>query len=334
MSTKLLTVEGLCVGYRADGEYINLISNINFFIQKGETLGIVGESGCGKSLTSLSIMNLLPSPLKVMSGEIKFNERNLIELDSKEINKLRGNEMAMIFQEPMTSLNPVFTIGNQIIESMMTHLAISKKEALKETINLLSLVGIPSPEKRVHEYPHQLSGGMRQRVMIAMMLACQPKLLIADEPTTALDVTIQSQILDLLKNVKEKFNMSLIFITHDLGVLREMADRVLVMYGGRVVESGNMRDIFTNPLHPYTKGLWQSLPKSDGMKKKLYTIPGTVPDPREKINGCRFASRCEFAMDSCQEKEPLLGDVEDSHQVACFLYDKSREELGDVKNID
>lgn len=321
-----MTVEDLTVGFESNQEQVKLLSNINFSIKEGETLGIVGESGCGKSLTSLSVMGLLPNPLRILSGKIKFKDNDLTLLGNKEINKLRGNEMAMIFQEPMTSLNPVFTIGNQIMEPIIAHLKVSKKEALDRAIELLNLVGIPAAESRVHEYPHQLSGGMRQRVMIAMMLACQPKLLIADEPTTALDVTIQSQILDLLQEMKERFNMSLIFITHDLGVLAKMADRVLVMYGGRVVESAPFRDIFKDPLHPYTKGLWKAIPKSDGVKQRLYTIPGNVPNPKDKISGCRFASRCEFVSQRCLESEPPLVKRGTSHKVACFLYEEWEEE--------
>lgn len=322
MNKPMLNVEQLTVGYGNDTDKISILQNVNFSIQKGEIVGIVGESGCGKSLTSLSIMGLLGEPLQIQSGTINFNGTDLTGLSKKELNRVRGKEISMIFQEPMTSLNPVFTIGSQIAESMITHMNMSKKEALDRTVHLLKLVGIPSPEQRANEYPHQLSGGMRQRAMIAMALACDPLLLIADEPTTALDVTIQAQILDLLLDIQRKNNMSLIFITHDLGVLSKMADRVMVMYGGRVIESAPMRELYNNPLHPYTQGLWKAIPGSAKGQKRLYNIPGTVPDPKDKIKGCRFVTRCQFAEERCRQSEPALKKTEDGREIACFLYEK------------
>ncbi|MCQ6562292.1 ABC transporter ATP-binding protein [Paenibacillus mendelii] len=321
MNKPLLSVEQLTVGYPNQGDTVNILQNVTFSIAKGEIVGIVGESGCGKSLTSLSIMGLLGDPLKVQSGKIEFDGTELTRLGKKELNKIRGNEISMIFQEPMTSLNPVFRVGDQISEAMVNHMGLSKKEAKERSIHLLKLVGIPSPEQRVNEYPHQLSGGMRQRVMIAMALACDPLLLIADEPTTALDVTIQAQILDLLLDIQRKNKMSLIFITHDLGVLSKMADRVMVMYGGRVIESAPMKELYENPKHPYTQGLWKAIPGSAKGEKRLYNIPGTVPDPKDKIKGCRFATRCQFAESRCRESEPPLLKTGDNREIACFLYD-------------
>jgi oligopeptide/dipeptide ABC transporter ATP-binding protein len=322
MNKPLLNVNQLSVGYENKNERISILQHVTFSVAKGEIVGIVGESGCGKSLTSLSIMGLLGEPLRVQTGTIDFNGTDLTRLGKKELNRIRGKEISMIFQEPMTSLNPVFTVGDQISESMITHLGLGNKEALARTVHLLKLVGIPSPEQRVHEYPHQLSGGMRQRVMIAMALACDPLLLIADEPTTALDVTIQAQILELLLDVQRKNDMSLIFITHDLGVLSKMADRVMVMYGGRVIESAPMKQLYDNPLHPYTQGLWKAIPGSAKGQRRLYNIPGTVPDPRDDIRGCRFASRCQFAEPRCREAEPPLLKTEEGREIACFLYDK------------
>lgn len=321
----LLQVDQLSVGYDHQNEKVSILSNIDFTVEKGEIVGIVGESGCGKSLTSLAIMGLLGDPLKIQSGHIRFNGTDLAQLEKKQLNAVRGKDIAMIFQEPMTSLNPVFTIGNQISEAMLTHLDLTKEEVRERTIYLLKLVGIPSPEQRMKEYPHQLSGGMRQRAMIAMAIACDPKLLIADEPTTALDVTIQAQILDLLLDIQRRNKMSLIFITHDLGVLSKMADRVMVMYGGRVVETAPMKQLYERPLHPYTQGLWKAIPGTVKGKGRLYNIPGTVPDPRDQSKGCRFADRCEFAESRCRESEPPLLATEEGRQVACFLHQNGKE---------
>ncbi|MFC5651095.1 ABC transporter ATP-binding protein [Paenibacillus solisilvae] len=322
MNKPLLKVENLSVGYSLKNEKISILENINFSVERGEVVGIVGESGCGKSLTSLSIMKLLVEPLSIQSGQIIFNGSDLTCLPEREMNQIRGKEVAMIFQEPMTSLNPVFTIGNQISEVMHTHLKINKKEVFERTIELLRLVGIPSPEQRVREYPYQLSGGMQQRVMIAMALACNPMLLIADEPTTALDVTIQAQILDLLLDIQQKNKMSLFFITHDLSVLARMANRVIVMYAGRVIESAPISKLMENPLHPYTQGLLKAIPSYGNRKQRLYTIPGTVPDPKDKVVGCRFASRCQYAEKRCFESEPTLLEKETDREIACFLYDE------------
>ncbi|MFD0717643.1 ABC transporter ATP-binding protein [Paenibacillus sp. GCM10027626] len=322
MNKPLLSIEGLTVGYSHKEEHVHILQDVTFSVGQGEIVGIVGESGCGKSLTSLSVMGLLSDPLRVQSGKIDFQGTDLTCLGKKELNRVRGKEISMIFQEPMTSLNPVFTVGDQISEAMITHLGLGKKEALERAVHLLKLVGIPSPERRVKEYPHQLSGGMRQRVMIAMALACDPLLLIADEPTTALDVTIQAQILELLLDVQRKNKMSLIFITHDLGVLSKMADRVMVMYGGRVIESAPMRQLYADPKHPYTQGLWKAIPGNAKGQRRLYNIPGTVPDPKDRIQGCRFASRCQFAEARCRESEPALLRTGDNREIACFLYDK------------
>ncbi len=320
MKKSILSIKNLEVGYRSSKSDIKILKEINFDLYEGETIGIVGESGCGKSLTSLSIMGLLSPPLKIQSGEIIFNNKIISNISNNSLNNIRGKEISMVFQEPMTSLNPVFTIGDQIVESMIFHLKIYKKEAMKKAEELLELVGIPSAKKRLKDYPHQLSGGMRQRVMIAIALACDPKLLIADEPTTALDVTIEAQILSLLQEIKRKRNMSMIFITHDLGVLTKMADKVLVMYGGSIIETATVSDIFKKPLHPYTQGLWKAIPGPTNLKKRLYTIPGTVPAPDEEIRGCRFASRCNFAKDVCYQIEPSLLVEQQGHAVACHLY--------------
>jgi len=322
MGERLIEVDNLNVGYMDGKERVSILKNIRFHVDRGETLGIVGESGCGKSLTSLAIMGLLSEPLAVFDGSIRYEGADLTKLGKKEMNRYRGKQISMIFQEPMTSLNPVFTIGNQIGEALSTHMDMSKAQVEARVIELLKLVKIPSPETRMKEYPHQLSGGMRQRVMIAMVLACNPNLVIADEPTTALDVTIQSQILDLLSEIREKNGMSMIFITHDLGVLSKVADRIIVMYGGRIVESSAIRDLYREPLHPYTQGLWKAIPGKVNLKQRLYNIPGTVPNPRDAIAGCRFASRCPHAHDRCRESEPELTAVRGAnHQVACFLYD-------------
>ncbi|TBL71061.1 ABC transporter ATP-binding protein [Paenibacillus thalictri] len=320
MNEPLLKVEQLTIGYASKRERVDILKNIGFTVGHGETLGIVGESGCGKSLTSLAVMGLLADPLKVQAGAIRYGDTDLAALSKKQMNRFRGKQISMIFQEPMTSLNPVFTIGDQIGEAIRTHLDTPKAEVEGQVADLLKLVGIPSPEKRIRDYPHQLSGGMRQRAMIAMALSCRPKLLIADEPTTALDVTIQAQILGLLHDIRQKTNMSMMFITHDLGVLSQMADRIIVMYGGRIVETADMRSLFEQPLHPYTQGLWKAIPGKSQAKQRLYNIPGTVPDPRDKTPGCRFASRCPHAELSCRESEPPLLPAAAEHEVACFLY--------------
>ncbi|HYE82333.1 MAG TPA: ABC transporter ATP-binding protein [Clostridia bacterium] len=305
--------------YTVDG-VLPAVDGISFSINKGETLGIVGESGSGKSVTARSVMRLIPDPPgKIEEGSILFNGEDILAKKEQDMQKIRGNKIAMIFQDPMTSLNPLFTIGNQIMESIMLHQRSSKKEAREKAIEMLKLVGIPSPERRIGDFPHQMSGGMRQRVMIAMALSCQPDLLIADEPTTALDVTIQAQILELISDIKEKFNMAVMIITHDLGVVAGVADRVIVMYSGKIMEYGDIRSLFSSPLHPYTRGLMDSIPKLDSEERRLKSIAGTLPSLTEHITGCRFASRCSVAKSLCHIKEPSLVDV-DGRSVRCFLY--------------
>jgi oligopeptide/dipeptide ABC transporter ATP-binding protein len=297
------------------------VDGVDLQISPGETLGVVGESGCGKSVTALSIMRLVREPPgKIVDGEILFKGRNLLKLSREEMRSIRGNDIAMIFQEPMTSLNPVFTIGEQIAEAILTHKRISKKEAVEQSIDMLRKVGIPSPDKRIDEYPHQLSGGMRQRVMIAMALSCNPRLLIADEPTTALDVTTQAQILDLMNDLKDKFDMSIMMITHDLGVIAEMSDQVAVMYAGKIVEYADVKTLFSNPQHPYTWGLMKSIPRIDKEEERLNDIPGIVPNPLNLPKGCRFNNRCSLADRECVEREPGIEEVEKNHKVRCWHY--------------
>jgi peptide/nickel transport system ATP-binding protein len=321
----LLEVKNLKTGFNIDGKVYNAVDDVSFTLKRGKIVCIVGESGCGKSVMSLSIMNLLPKGIgQIVDGEIIFESKNLAKLSQEEMNKIRGKDIAMIFQEPMTALNPVFTIGFQIQEVLFNHMKISKEEARNKAIELLKQVGISRPEKIINEYPHQLSGGMRQRVMIAMAIACKPKLLIADEPTTALDVTIQAQILELIKEIQQKRDMSVLFITHDLGVVAEMADEVFVMYAGQIVEQGNADEIFHNPKHPYLKSLLNSIPRLGQKKDRLETIKGIVPSlvkmPRE---GCRFADRCSVAKEECRTITPQLAEVDPDHTVRCLLYKES-----------
>jgi oligopeptide/dipeptide ABC transporter ATP-binding protein len=319
MTETLLRVENLVTTFNTAEGKLSAVRGVSFSLQKGETLCIVGESGCGKSITSLSIMGLLPSNGEISSGAIYFEGTNLTKLSKEELRRIRGNKISMIFQEPMTALNPVFTIGYQIREPLIIHQKLSKRQAHERGIELLKQVGIPSPEKRMKQYPHELSGGMRQRVMIAMALACRPSLLIADEPTTALDVTIQAQILDLINELKEKLNMGVIMITHDMGVVAEMADRVMVMYAGEKVEEGDVTSIFANPRHPYTKGLLRSVPNVDDKEYELEPIPGTLPNLNEKIDGCRFHPRCPFATEKCRTQSPPEFKVKEDHYVRCWL---------------
>lgn len=319
MGETLLEVKNIVTEFRtADGQ-LPAVRDVSFSLKKGETLCIVGESGCGKSITSLSVIGLLPSNGKITSGEILYEGSPIHNLPQDKLRKIRGNKISMIFQEPMTALNPVLTIGYQIREPLMIHHGLSKSEATKQGIELLKQVGIPYPEKRMNQYPHELSGGMRQRVMIAIALSCNPGLLIADEPTTALDVTIQAQILDLIKDLKEKYNMGVMMITHDMGVVAEVADRVMVMYAGKKVEEGAVEEIFNNPKHPYTIGLLNSVPNVDDPDFELESIPGSLPSLNEKIDGCRFHTRCQFATDRCRSEEPKVFEVSDSHQVSCWL---------------
>ena len=326
---KILEVKNLEVKFFTDEGELPAIDNLSLSIRRGETLGIVGVSGCGKSMTALSIMRLLSPPGKITNGEVLFKGQDLVKLSDKEIRKIRGNHIAMIFQEPMTSLNPVATIGNQIIEAIRTHnKEVSKKEAREKAIEMLKLVKIPLPEKRIDEYPHQLSGGMRQRVMIAIALSCNPELLICDEPTTALDVTIQAQILKLINQLKKKDNSSVIMITHDMGVISQMADNVIVMYAGKAVEYTTTKELFNNPLHPYTSGLINSIPKLNVEQEELEVIDGMVPLLSELPKGCLFNPRCKYARDICREKSPELIEIKDNHRVRCFKYSENWTEKG------
>lgn len=322
MAKEVLNVKDLAVQFKSKKSTLTVVEDINFSVKEGETLGIVGESGSGKSISSLSIMGLLPSSGEVKSGSIMFKGKDLTKLTKNQMQKIRGNEIAMIFQEPMTSLNPAFRIGNQIMEPLMIHEKLSKSEARKKAIELLKLVEIPESEQRIDAYPHELSGGMRQRVMIAIALACNPEILIADEPTTALDVTIQAQILEIMKKLKDDHNTAVILISHDLGVIAEMCDRVVVMYAGRIVEEGPAVDIFTNPQHPYTKGLLKSIPSLKEKKERLYAIDGNVPTPDKMPKGCRFAPRCEHAFGKCWESAPPATVIEGEHKSSCFLHSK------------
>lgn len=321
---ELLRVRGLQTTFFTDDGEIPAVDNIDFSIREGEILGIVGESGCGKSVSALSIMGLVPSPPgKITGGQIEFDGKDLTKLSQKEMRKVRGKDIAMIFQEPMTSLNPLFTIGNQLMEAILIHQKDwSKKQARNRAIEMMKLVGLPRAEELIKEYPHQLSGGMRQRVMIAMALVCDPKVLIADEPTTALDVTIQAQILQLMKDLNERLNTAVMMITHDLGVVAETCERVVVMYGGQVVEEGPVKLIFNDPQHPYTKGLIQSVPDMRFKKERLYSIPGNVPKPGSVRTGCRFAARCEFAFEQCNVENPNLYQTSPEHKTRCFLHER------------
>lgn len=332
MGEKIIEVKGLRTSFFTDEGEIPAVDNIDFHIKEGEILGVVGESGCGKSVTSLSIMGLVPNPPgKVVGGEIIFNGENIIHYSEKKMRQIRGNEIAMIFQEPMTSLNPLFTIGNQMIEGIKIHMKWDKKKSRLKAIEIMKRVGLPRAEELMDEYPHQLSGGMRQRVMIAMAMACNPKLLIADEPTTALDVTIQSQILKLMKELNDEMNTAIMLITHDLGVVAQICERVVVMYAGKIVEEGEVSSIFKNPKHPYTKGLLKSVPDIRNKNERLYSIPGNVPKPGSIKHGCRFAERCEFAFERCSSENPELYKVDDrGHRVRCFLQTREEESNHDT----
>ncbi|MDW0112449.1 ABC transporter ATP-binding protein [Sporosarcina saromensis] len=320
METDLLKVENLRTSFYTDDGEVKAVDGVSFGLPKGKTLGIVGESGSGKSITALSILKLLAANGKIVGGEVNFKGENLLSYSDKEMRSIRGNAISMIFQEPMTSLNPVFTVGQQISESLVKHQQLGKKEAMSRSIELLKLVGIPSPDKRVKQYPHELSGGMRQRVMIAIALACNPEILIADEPTTALDVTIQAQILGLIRGLQKKFGMSVIMITHDLGVVAETCDYVAVMYAGQVVEYADILSLFQYPKHPYTIGLMNSLPRHDKELEKLEPILGNVPNPKEMPVGCRFAPRCPAATDLCRTKMPDLLPDEKGNDIRCWIY--------------
>jgi oligopeptide/dipeptide ABC transporter ATP-binding protein len=317
----ILEVKNLQTHFSTDRGVIKAVDGVDFKVNKGQTLGIVGESGCGKSITSLSIMRLIASPPgKIVGGEVLFKGQNLLALSEEKMRHIRGNEISMIFQEPMTSLNPVYSVGEQIAESIRIHQKLNRKKAWEKAVDMLKLVGIPSPEKRAKQEPHELSGGMRQRVMIAMALACNPELLVADEPTTALDVTIQAQILDLLKKLQEDFGSAVIMITHDLGVVADTCDMVAVMYAGKVVEYTDVDSLFEKPKHPYTEGLLNSIPRIDEDREELLAIEGSVPSPTDMPIGCRFAPRCPYATALCHEKLPDLLSLEEDSQVRCWIY--------------
>ena len=320
--SRVLSVEGLTVDFDVKGKSVNILSEISFDLNSGETLGIIGESGCGKSMTALALLRMIPSPPgRITGGKVLLNDENLLTATKNRINSIRGKEISMIFQEPMSSLNPVYTVGNQIVETIRRHKPVSRPEALEAAIGLLRMVQIPAPDRRINEYPHQLSGGMRQRVMIAMALACSPKVLVADEPTTALDVTVQALIFDLLKEIQEKNGTSIILITHDFSAVTEMADRVLVMYAGHKIEEGTLGQITDEAKHPYTRGLLQSMPeiKSDPKeyREPLPEIPGAVPDLINRQEGCPFGPRCSFAMAKCLQM-PQTYDMGESRSVKCW----------------
>jgi len=318
VQTPVLEVKNLETTFHTNAGPVRAVNNVSYKIERGQTLGIVGESGCGKSVTSYSLMRLIEKPGKITNGQVLLNGRDLLKLQENDMEEVRGGEMAMIFQEPMTALNPVLTIGYQMDEQIMKHKKCSPKESKERAIEMLRLVGIPSPEERYESYPHQLSGGMRQRAMIAMALSCDPTFLIADEPTTALDVTIQAQILELIQNLQEKFNMTVQFITHDLGVISEISDKVMVMYGGQTCEQADTQELFLNPRHPYTAALISSRPKFGERVRRLATIEGSVPAPYELPKGCPFVNRCTRAKADCTHHKPPLNEIKPGHTVACF----------------
>ncbi len=321
MNSALLEVKDLKTYFLTEAGAVPAVESLSFTLSEGQVLGIVGESGCGKSVSALSILRLVPPPGVIAGGEIRFKGQDLLAMPENELESIRGNEISMIFQEPMTSLNPVFRVGEQIAEVLLRHKRISKKEANVQAIDLLGRVGVPSPEIRVRDYPHKLSGGMRQRVMIAMAIACNPRLIIADEPTTALDVTIQAQILSLLDDLRQTQGMALLLISHDLGVIAEMAEQVLVMYTGRVVENAGVKELFENPLHPYTQGLMKSVPGVAGKGgNRLEPIPGVVPSLLALPPGCKFNTRCPWSFDRCFREEPELAAPAGGHPVRCWLY--------------
>lgn len=326
----LLEVKNLHTVFDTDSGIVRAVDGVSLSIEPGETLGVVGESGCGKSVTALSILRLVQKPTgRIESGEIIVEGKNLITLSEKEMRSIRGNRISMIFQEPMTSLNPVYTICNQISEPLVLHQGMSAREARKRSVEMLDIVGIPNAKSRIDEFPHQFSGGQRQRIMIAMALACEPSLLIADEPTTALDVTVQAQILDLMNDLKTKFKSSVMLITHSLGVVAETAQRVVVMYAAKVVEEAPVTPIFRNPLHPYTRGLLSSIPRMDESTDRLSVIPGIVPSPLAFPSGCRFHNRCEERISKCCEEEPPFFEAGEKHKVRCWLYENKGALLHD-----
>jgi peptide/nickel transport system ATP-binding protein len=321
----LLEISGLKAYFKTDDGMVRAVDGVDLTIRRGETLGVVGESGCGKTVTAMTVLKLIAMPPgRIVAGRILWKRRDLVPLDPHEMQRIRSREIGIVFQEPMTSLNPVYTVGDQIAEVVRLHQSLGRRDAMERAVEMLRLVHVPAAERRVHDYPHQLSGGMRQRVMIAMALACSPELLIADEPTTALDVTIQAQILDLLGEMKSRFGMAIMLITHAMGVVAETAQRVAVMYAGQVVEEAQVDDLFARPLHPYTQGLIRSIPRLDranrGKRRRLEAIAGTVPSLLDPPPGCRFAPRCALAMAACTRQVPALRTIEGGHKVACILY--------------
>ncbi|EOU1743931.1 ABC transporter ATP-binding protein [Clostridium perfringens] len=325
MGKTLVEFKNLETHFHTGEGIVKAVNNVSFKIKEGETVCVVGESGCGKSVTAMSLMRLIPSPPgKIVGGEILFEGKDVLKFTEQELMDMRGNDISVIFQEPMTSLNPVFKIGDQICEAIILHQHLSKEEAEKKAIEVLKIIGIARAEEIMKSYPHELSGGMRQRIMIAMAVCCNPKLLIADEPTTALDVTIQAQILDLMRDIKEKLNTSILLITHDLGVVAEMADYVVVMYAGKVIEEAPVLELFKNPLHPYTQGLLKSKPSVNGNETRLYSIPGQVPNPVGMPDNCYFNERCDRCMEKCKDVKPTLVDVGNRHKVSCWLYKEGK----------
>jgi len=319
MGQIILDVKDLNVGFSSFGESISIVKDVNFSIEQGEIVGVVGESGCGKSMTAMAIMRLIGCPPGIITGEIRLDGKNLLELSEQEMRQVRGNKVSMIFQEPMTSLNPVLTVGKQLMEVFMIHQKMGRKQAWDASVEALRMVKIAMPEKRMKAYPHEMSGGMRQRVMIAMALSCRPRLLIADEPTTALDVTIQAQILKLMQQLSQQIGASVMLITHDLGVVSEVCSRAIILYCGQVVEEGQTEDLFSRPLHPYTEGLLRSLPVR-GNKDRLYAIPGSVPSPGNMPQGCVFCPRCQYAAERCYVQKPEYKEVSSGHYVRCLRY--------------
>ncbi|MBK1810467.1 ABC transporter ATP-binding protein [Clostridium sp. YIM B02505] len=326
MAKNLVEFKNLKTYFYTGGGIVKAVNDVSFNIREGQTVCVVGESGCGKSVTAMSLMKLIPNPPgKIVGGEILFNGRDILKFTEEELRNMRGNEVSVIFQEPMTSLNPVFKIGEQLTEAIILHQKLSKQEAEEKAIDVLKITGIPRADQIMKSYPHELSGGMRQRVMIAMAVSCNPKLLIADEPTTALDVTIQAQILDLMRDIKKKLNTSIMLITHDLGVVAEMADYVVVMYAGKVIEEAPVEELFKNPLHPYTQGLLKSKPLlTEETGDKLYSIPGQVPNPIGMPDNCYFNLRCDKCMNKCKDKQPTLINVSPIHKVSCWLYEEGK----------
>jgi peptide/nickel transport system ATP-binding protein len=329
----VLEIKGLSTSFLSDKGWISVINEIDFQVKPKEVVGVVGESGCGKSVTSLSIMGLLPTGSSFVKGEIWYKGENLLQASEKRMRQIRGNEISMIFQEPMTCLNPVFTIGEQLREALRIHRKWTRSKASEHAVAMLKKVGLPRAEQIIKEYPHQLSGGMRQRVMIAMAMLCEPAILIADEPTTALDVTIQAQILDLMKKLNQETSTSIMLITHDLGVVADMCQRVIVMYSGRIVEEGDVKSIFKQPKHPYTAGLIQSVPDVRKKEESLYSIPGNVPKPGSLRSGCPFAPRCAYVHDRCLKETPQLKMIEKGQSVRCWLYESLEEEGLDDRTI-